>query len=293
MFTPIQQLLQDAVEILHSSGIDNAMMESRWMMEDVTGTAATDILFSHSGKAAGLTPEQITQFNQYVEQRQKGIPLAYVLGHIPFHNIDVIVSPNVLIPRPETEEMVEICLNQIYKQPVGRLLDLCCGSGCIGISIGYELKQWEIDMSDFSSAAVEIARKNLSHNQIDTELNRFEIVQSDLFESIPTSKLYDVIITNPPYIFPDEKVKIDSAVREHEPDMALFHNDPVKLYASILKGALPRLLSSGFFLAELSERISGSILELARPLFRECEIIKDLSNKDRFLLCKFPGGSIR
>ena len=279
----IEEALQWTLKQLEDEKIPNAYMESSWILEDITKIQSTKLMM-HSDKI--LDTDQKALLASHVNKRMSHKPLAYILGHIPFHNISVFVDEGVLIPRPETEELVELSLNHVYKQDKGLLLDLGCGSGCIGIAIAKEMVNWQIHMSDISQRALEITQKNIFFNLGEAAMERFKVIESDLFTGIDSQNVYDLIVSNPPYIFPDEKNSMDADVLDNEPHLALFHADPVDLFQSMLKESSKRLHPQGCFIAELSPRIALEVLEESKKYFQDCQIIKDLSGKDRFIFCK-------
>lgn len=212
------------------------------------------------------------------------VPLQYILGIQPFYNEEYIVNENVLVPRPDTEILVEKAIEYIQINKLKSMLDLCCGSGCIGISI---LNNSIIDsctFSDISDKALEITNGNIIHNRV---LKRVVTMKSDLFENIKDK--YDLIVSNPPYI---PTVDIDSldGVVKNEPHLALDGGeDGLDKYRIIIDKASNYLNNNGYLMLE----IGYNQLAQVKDLINKCsslefmESVKDLGNNDRVVVCRF------
>ena len=312
--TDTNRILSKAVGLLEAAGNSNARMEVRWLFAAVLQIRPS-ILFA--SPELEVSTQKLEQFWEWVSERRQGRPLAYIIGEQPFHELDFRVNESVLIPRPETEELVEHCLRKMESMGrPGRILDLCCGSGCIGLSLLHSHRDWRLVLSDLSSDALEVAKQNaLRHfpghglrTLCDAGLwddpagaastgsapfpleggpsSKPEIclLRSDLYEAIPATLRWECIVANPPYIHPDERDSLDPSVKDFEPEMALFCEDPIRMYQELLEGAAGRLTSDGFFMAELSERWSDRVIDMACGLFRESRILQDSSGKERFVL---------
>ena len=208
----------------------------------------------------------------------EGEPLQYVLSNACFYGYNYYVNKNVLIPRFETEELVYNTLEYLKKiKPDAKVLDLCTGSGCIGLTLKMELPTLSVTMSDISNKALEVAKVNKEKYNVICD-----IVESDLFENI-TDK-FDCIISNPPYIGKDEEVM--ELVKNNEPSLALYaDNNGLAMYEEIFKEA-KKYLSKSFLMAfELNSNKSKEIYELASKYFKNSQLIikKDNCNRDRIL----------
>jgi release factor glutamine methyltransferase len=188
------------------------------------------------------------------------------------------VNAHVLIPRPETELLVEAALEADL--PSGaRILDLCCGSGCIGITLLCERSDWACTFSDISAAALVMTERNAS--QLIGETPRAVFIQGDLYDSIPLRSEFDAIVCNPPYIHPDEEAELMRDL-SFEPRIALYHDDPVSLYRRIIDGARSRLRENGVLIVEISPRWSTAVLEAGGD-FEIARVIRDYSDLERFI----------
>lgn len=244
----------------------------------------------------------------FAEKRSQGIPFAYIMGKTEFYGLELTIGPGVLIPRPETEELVELALEWLQKHIQSgmqeiRILDLCTGSGCIAVAIGHTLQErirnqklpsvkLTISLSDSSSQALNYARANA--NRYGSSELEFRMFQGDMMNPFKEqdASAFDLIVCNPPYVHPDETPALSAETYMHEPAEALFHPDPPALYLQILKQCLEFLNADGLIILELSPFISEAVLSMCEQEFPECyyRIESDLSGKDRFLIfaCK-PG----
>ena len=213
-----------------------------------------------------------------LKRYEEGIPLQYIVGNVNFYGNKIKVNKNVLIPRFETELLVEKTYNYIktYFPSDIRLLDMGTGSGCIVISLR-KMLPIDVDAVDISDLALEIARENAVKNNVN-----INFIQSDLFSNI--SGKYDVIISNPPYIAYDEK--IDELVKNNEPSLALYaDNDGLWFYEKILEEASKYLKERSLVAFEIGETQGDRIKELAKKYFpmAEVKVEKDFPGKDRYV----------
>lgn len=208
----------------------------------------------------------------------QGYPVQYIIGNVEFINNIIFVNKNVLIPRFETEYLVEKTLKYIKKYNINnpKILDLCTGSGCIAISIASELNT-TVDALDISKKALRLAKKNALHNKVN--VNFFK---SDLEKFVPNKK-YDVIISNPPYVSFNEDVDPKTY---YEPSLALYAIDNGLYYYKAIFNRYKKYLSDKYILAfEIGETEGISLLDYAKVSFPKANIWieKDLNNKDRYL----------
>ena len=216
-------------------------------------------------------------FAELLEKRDSGYPLAYIIGSQPFHEIELRITPDVLVPRPETEELVERVLKEA--KPSGKGLDLGCGSGAIALSLAHALPGWTFTASDISQKALELARENAKALGLDS---RVDFRLGSWFEALPALETYDLIVTNPPYVGETEEIDQGAAF---EPKIALFAGpDGLDCYRLILAKAKDYLKEGGLFMGECGPYHAAALLELAKASgLSSSEIIKDYSGRDRFL----------
>lgn len=210
---------------------------------------------------------------------EQGKPLQYVMGYVNFYGIRFEIDERVLIPRFETEELVENTIkyiNQYFNEPVD-IIDLGCGSGVIGLTLEKKVSTKTVDLIDISKDALEVANKNCGNLN-----SKAQIIESDFFEKI--DKKYDVIISNPPYIMEDEK--IDSIVKKNEPSLALYGGkDGLDCYKKILKEISYHMKERCIVAFEIGYKQFSSIKELIKKYLpnAKIEVKKDLSEKERMI----------
>jgi len=222
------------------------------------------------------------------EQLIQGKPLQYILGETEFYDLTFKVNPNVLIPRPETEELVDWALitSRIIngETEVLKILDIGTGSGCIPISIKKYIPIADITAIDISELALNTARQNADLNQTEINFIQDDILSPSNLELINTK--YDIILSNPPYVTDSEKDQMLDHVLKHEPHNALFvpNKDPLLFYRAIADFALDHLKINGFLFLEINEKFGRETVNLLKDIgFKEIELRQDMSGKDRMI----------
>lgn len=213
------------------------------------------------------------------------IPIQYITNTKYFYNEQYFVNENVLIPRQDTEILVETAIRYVNNENLDSLLDMCTGSGCIGISIAKNSSIKEITMVDISSDALDIALKNAKINQVEKKLT---LIQSNLFENVINSK-YDVLVSNPPYIKTEVINSLDEFVKK-EPILALDGGKSgLDIYIKILENAWKYLNNNALVIFEIGYDQLDSILTLIakNTSYEVLECIKDFGNNDRVVVCRF------
>lgn len=225
------------------------------------------------------------ELNEIVLELKTGKPYQQILGYTEFYGKKFWVDENVLIPRPETEELVELAINKLqvagYELRGLKILDIGTGSGIIPITLKKHFKNIEISAMDISENALEIAKKNADFHK--TEIN---FIQKDYLNTELTEN-YDIIISNPPYIGIDENIEIEESVKGFEPNIALFSptSDALIFYRKIAKDGEQFLNENGMIFLEINQKLGKETLELFGN-YSEAHLIKDLSGNDRFVLAK-------
>src|SRR5215469_14395707 len=172
-------------------------------------------LFAHPERE--LTADEESRYDSLLAERSRGVPAQYITGHQEFWGMDLIVSPAVLIPRPETEHLIEAVIELHKDSPATRMVDVGTGSGCIALALAKELPAAEIHATDLSVAALEIARANAARHQFE---KRIHFHHRDLLESLGSN--FDLIVSNPPYVGESEEDSVQLEVRKFEPALAVF-----------------------------------------------------------------------
>ena len=221
-----------------------------------------------------------------------GEPLQYVIGKAWFYGRQYRVTSDVLIPRPETEELVNYVLTQsaaVRPSDVPIILDLCTGSGCIAWTLALELPGVEVTAVDISDGALDVASsQDFAEEMGQTGGRAPKFVKADVLkETLPLEELkkYDIIVSNPPYVMDSEKALMRTNVLDHEPHLALFvpDDDPLKFYKSIAHHASRFLKEDGFGIVEINEALGSKTAELFEQVGFQAEVLKDLFDKDRFV----------
>ena len=211
-------------------------------------------------------------------------PIQYITGIAWFMGMKLLVNPSVLIPRPETEELVDYAIKKLEsrKRTNPKILDVGTGSGCIAMAIKKYFPQSDVFGLDISSEALQVAREN--SKRLDLEVNW---MQGDILSDNPFSSgsKFDVIISNPPYITKAEQHLMDTSVLKYEPDVALFtgNDDPLIFYNAIINVAKRHLANGGFISLECNENYVHRVAELYRNIGLLVEVFKDMQGKDRFV----------
>ncbi len=261
-------------------------LDAQTLLAHITGKPR-EWLLAHPDYA--LSPEEQNALNEAISRLQKGEPLPYILGHWEFYGLDFLVTPAVLIPRPETELLVEHALDWLRAR-LGdtetnllppRVLEVGTGSGCIAIALAAALPSLHITASDISADALEIARKNAARHNV---AERIDFVQANLLESPLTPAPFDLILANLPYI-PTELLKT-LPVSQSEPALALDGGeDGLSLMRGLLDAAPQHLAPGGMILLEIEASQGAAALSLAYDAFSQADIklFQDLAGRDRLL----------
>lgn len=236
-----------------------------------------------------LTEQQLIQLDEAVTRLLQHEPIQYVIGEADFFGYKFKVSPAVLIPRPETEELVDAIiqyLKKYYKQIEKlKILDIGTGSGCIPITLKKKLPEAEVHAIDVSAEALAIAQENAIKNEVSINFAHIDILNQELWATYADSN-FDIIVSNPPYIPFQEQSLMAKNVLDHEPHLALFVNDNVPLifYNTIASFAQQKLKRKGWLYFECNEFNATEVEDLLiEKRFRLVEIIKDMSGKNRMV----------
>ncbi|WP_242921414.1 peptide chain release factor N(5)-glutamine methyltransferase [Pontibacter liquoris] len=230
-----------------------------------------------------VTPGQEEQLKQAVLRLQQQEPVQYVLGLAHFYGLELQVDERVLIPRPETEELVDLVLKEHKGRTGLRVLDICTGSGCIPLALSANMASAQVYGLEISEGALAVARSNAAKYKLPVTW-----LQQDIFEpvqSIAVASL-DIITSNPPYVLEEEKQQMRPNVLAYEPHLALFvpDTDALKYYRRIAAVALGLLKEGGTLYFEINERYGAQVQELLLQAgFTEAAVIKDLIGKDRMV----------
>ncbi|MDO9257977.1 MAG: peptide chain release factor N(5)-glutamine methyltransferase [Bacteroidales bacterium] len=232
--------------------------------------------------------DRITLMDEALNKLLRNIPLQYVIGEASFMNLEFVVNSSVLIPRPETEEMVSLILKQYSDRMTGNklnILDIGTGSGCIPIALKRYMPESNVSSIDVSKEALLVATENAKKNDVDINFIYADILDQTQWEALSQ---YDIIVSNPPYVTNTEKVLMQPNVLDHEPHIALFvpDHDPLIFYREIIALAKINLYKAGSLWFEINEMFADELRNMAlNQGFKEVNIIFDFRGKSRFLQC--------
>lgn len=270
-----KKYIRNELENLYSEGEINSL--TRLILEKGVGIPFADIL---ACKFNNLSDAQVLRIVEFVGKLKNFTPIQYILGETEFFGLPFHVSDSVLIPRPETEELVQWILGTIRDEKV-KILDIGTGSGCIAISLAKNLSFAEVHAWDISEEALEIARKNSELNGVTVSFS-----QKDILQLQNVDEVFDVIVSNPPYVTESEKSELDENVLNFEPHVALFVPDDNSLlfYHKISDFALKSLNDKGKLFFEINrEKGAGIELLLQEKGFTAIERKKDISGNERMI----------
>ena len=273
-------------------------------MEDqqTAGMIARDLICTFSGK----TPEQLlgqidspadrgvaARVYDGVERLLKEEPLAYVLGEWEFYGLPLYVSPDVLIPRDDTCAVTELAINKgLFLDKDPRILDLCCGSGCIGLAIASRVKDARVTLADISKEALAVAKKNIARNKLGGRVSTFQV---DARQAAPGFLgKFDMIVSNPPYITGEEMQQLPKSVNDFEPHLALFGGeDGLDFYRSILEHYTAILKPGGFVCFEFGMNMADAVCRLLEEKdYTVIERKRDYNDRERAVLAQYSGKGI-
>jgi release factor glutamine methyltransferase len=226
-------------------------------------------------------------WSTFLDELKKEVPIQYLLGKTNFYGLDFEVNESVLIPRPETEELVEWIISenkQNDKLKKLKILDIGTGSGCIAISLAKNLPNAEVFAMDISKKAIKTAKRNAANNNVEVNFILKSVLELEILKSD-----YDIIVSNPPYVRNLEKQEIKKNVLDYEPHLALFveDNDALIFYRKITELAQKNLLENGQLYFEINQYLGKEMIDLLEKMnFKNIELRKDIYDNDRMISCK-------
>lgn len=274
----ISELLTTADQKLAKAGVDTPGLDAEILLARILGQSRTHL---HTWPEKMVHPDIARTFEDWVHRRSKKEPVAYILGDQEFYGHLFEVNPAVLIPRPETEHLVEKALEWVRERNIlaPRILDLCTGSGCVGLTLALELPHAALTLTDLSASALEVATANRSRHSLDA---RVEILHGDLFDPIAPDTTFDVVVANPPYVEESFKPHMQQDVFQFEPHLALFSGaDGLDLVRTMVKKAPAFLAPTALFAFEVGAGQMPQVLSLFGDECTKVGCVKDLGGHER------------
>jgi release factor glutamine methyltransferase len=272
----IQDALQAASAALKQSNIEYPIMEAQILLAYVLDV---DRLYLHVHGRDILTLQQMESYQNLTEARCRNTPIAYLTHSKEFMSLNFYVDERVLIPRPDTEILAEeaIRIASAFDNP--NMLDLCCGSGCIGLSVAYNMPKLHAVLSDISEDALNIARINTDTHHLN---DRIELIQSDLFEKMDKMKFH-LIVSNPPYITDEAMHSLSEEILTYEPQSALRGGtDGLRFYRDIIAQASRYLIPRGYLLLEIGYDQADAVKKIMQYNgYEDIRVLHDYAGHDR------------
>lgn len=274
-----RECYEQGCRTLQAAGIEEAALDARLLLEAVCGTDRNDLLVHGEQPVA---PEAEEKYLNWIRQRAEHIPLQQLTGEQGFMGLTFSVNEHVLIPRQDTEILVEEVLKELHDGM--RVLDMCTGSGCILLSLLHYSNDCEGLGVDLSAEALEVAGRNVLKVLTPEKAEHAHFLQSDLFEKVEGK--FEIIVSNPPYITSAEVEKLMPEVRDHEPRMALDGTeDGLFFYRRIIEEAGKHLVSSGMLFFEIGYDQGQAVSELMRTEgYCDVQVVQDYAGLDRVVL---------
>ena len=277
----VYQYIKEVLLERYEAGEADAM--SRWIIEHIYHIDWNGIL---AEKQLGQQIDQMNQVEKILERLHNYEPIQYIFGEVTFFHLKLKLNSNVLIPRPETEELIGLIIDKHKEEKSLKILDVGTGSGCIALALASLLPQSNVIGVDIDADALQVARENAGINQVPVTWLQLDILNQNLPENA-----YDVIVSNPPYICESEKKDMQPNVLEHEPKKALFVPDakPLLFYRHIVNQANLYLNPGGHIYFEVNNVFATDVaLLLKQQNYQEVTIVTDISEKPRIVWARKP-----
>jgi release factor glutamine methyltransferase len=284
----IGRLLAWTIDYLGRHESENPRLDAEVLLAAARGCRRIDLYTAYGEEA----PEAVrTTFREMVRRRAARVPVAYLVGHKEFYSLEFEVTPDVMIPRPETELLVVALLDQVKRRVVEdesadslyEIADVGTGSGVLAVSAAKYLPNAHVTAVDISAAALAVARRNAEKHGV---AERIRFVESDLFASVPPEESFDVIVSNPPYVSTAEMAELPRDVKDHEPHLALAAGETgTSVIGPLIARSAERLRPGGGLFIEISPMIAAAVKELVRndPSLEPGKTIRDHAGHARVI----------
>ncbi|TYP94101.1 [protein release factor]-glutamine N5-methyltransferase [Fodinibius salinus] len=275
----VLSMMEWATDYFKKNDIPDPRHSIEWLLAETLGIKRLNLYLKYDRP---LSEGELNELRPLVKRRARHEPLQYIVGFTDFLNARISVDERVLIPRIETEQLVEIVLDN-HDTNALTLLDIGTGSGCIPIALKMERPNWNIHGVDISDEALSLAKENAAQNEVDIHFFKGDLFSSELLDHNTTP---EVIISNPPYVRPDEEELLEPQVKDFEPHQALFTDDILNMYQQIISFSEQTLPENGHLYLELHEHYAENILQLFEQNTWQSRLKEDYDNKQRFLIAK-------
>ena len=272
---PIVHEIRDALRGHYPES--EALSLAKMLLTEVFGFSTLEL---YGGKDKEISANRLRDLHEMLSRLQKNEPIQYIIGTESFCGLTFEVTPDVLIPRPETQELVR-WIETDWKSVPCRILDIGTGSGCISVSLAKFLEEAKVESWDISEGALRVARRNCARNEVEVLLR-----QQDVLSAVPEGEPYQVIVSNPPYICEKEKVDMDANVLDWEPETALFvpDADPLIFYRKIAELGTSMLCEGGALYFEINRAYGKETIRMLEGLgYKQMELRKDDFGNDRMI----------
>lgn len=285
----VLNILNSSTEYLEKYGIENSRLNAERILGSAINLNRVQLYLNYDHR---LTDLELLNFKKRLKRRATSEPLQYILGETEFFSLPFKINSDVLIPRPETECLVESVLtwaqtNRTLNSPIS-ILDVGTGSGCIAISLAKNIKNCRVTAVDISSKAIKVAQNNACLNGVEEKIKFSQIDFLDPNDLGVLKQNYDIVVSNPPYIANDEFVKLPLEVKDFEPQIALNDKaDGYVFYRALAEFSPSRLKGDGLLAMEIGLGQAGVVKQLMQKYFTEIKIDADFNGIDRIVSCQF------
>lgn len=274
----VLSMLKWGTEYFEEQKIPDPRLSIEWLLAETLRVNRLDLYLKFDRP---LSQAELDTLRPLVKRRANHEPLQYIIGFTDFLNTRITVTPDVLIPRIETEQLAENILDNHEASTSLSVLDIGTGSGCIPIALKKERPRWEITAFDISGDALNVARQNAKANDTDVTFLRRDIFDREHWDF---DHSFDLIVSNPPYVLPGEKEMLQKQVTAYEPPLALFCEDLEKMYGTIIAFSQVHLRPGGILYLEIHEHYSETIVSLFEASAWKISLEKDYEKKPRFVV---------
>ncbi len=277
---PLGDALRAAIDKLNSARVGSPRMNAEVLLMFTLGC---DRAYIYAHPERELTADETARYDNALAQRAQGMPSQYITGHQEFWGMDLIVTPAVLIPRPETEHLIETLLPLAKELCSPKIVDVGTGSGCVALALAREIPNAQIHAADIAPEALEIAQANAARHGLESRITFHE---SDLLNNLPAG--FDFVVSNPPYVGESEEEAVQLEVRKFEPRKAVFAGATgIEVIARLVSQARDKLVPGGWLVMEISGTILGPVQRLLAG-WEEIRIVNDLQNIPRVAAARLP-----